>query len=146
MELTGFITKPLSLLIKAVYFLISIITINYNDAKGLQRTLQSVRSQSYQHFEHIVIDGNSDDGSKNVIQDAGDYLAYAISEPDKGIYNAMNKGISLSSGDWICFINSGDGFYESTSISKISSYWDKHSIYSMIYNIITPSHISRNYW
>lgn len=126
MELTGFITKPLSLLIKAVYFLISIITINYNDAKGLQRTLQSVRSQSYQHFEHIVIDGNSDDGSKNVIQDAGDYLAYAISEPDKGIYNAMNKGISVAKGQYLLFLNSGDSLAHEDVLAKVAPFLKSH--------------------
>jgi glycosyltransferase involved in cell wall biosynthesis len=88
--------------------LISIITINYNDANGLKRTIESVRLQSFNDFEHIIIDGDSDDGSKEVIQEKDEWLAYAISEPDKGIYNAMNKGIVAAKGDYLLFLNSGD--------------------------------------
>lgn len=87
---------------------ISIITINYNDAIGLEKTILSVLNQTYQEFEYIVIDGNSTDGSKDIILKYQDKLTYWVSEPDKGIYNAMNKGIQVAKGEYLLFLNSGD--------------------------------------
>lgn len=87
---------------------ISIITINWNNAKGLERTIESVVNQTYKNIEYIVIDGNSNDGSVDVIKKYADKLTYWISEPDKGIYNAMNKGALQASGDYSLFLNSGD--------------------------------------
>jgi glycosyltransferase involved in cell wall biosynthesis len=91
--------------------LISIITINYNDQIGLERTFSSVINQTYQEFEYIVIDGGSTDGSKNIIEKYQDKINYWISEPDKGVYNAMNKGILKANGEYLLFLNSGDEFY-----------------------------------
>ena len=71
----------------------SIITINYNNASGLKKTIESVMSQDYRDFEYIVIDGNSSDGSQDVLNNYRDRIAFALSESDSGIYNAMNKGI-----------------------------------------------------
>lgn len=88
--------------------LISIISINYNDAQGLQKTMESVLEQSYSHFEYIVIDGDSTDGSKEVIKKHQDKLSYWVSEKDSGIYSAMNKGIRASRGTYLLFLNSGD--------------------------------------
>ena len=88
---------------------LTIVTINLNDAKGLQKTLDSVWSrQSFSDFEHIVIDGASTDGSVEIIRKYADRLAYWVSEPDTGIYNAMNKGIVRAKGDYLLFLNSGD--------------------------------------
>ena len=88
---------------------LSVITINLNDAEGLQKTLRSVwERQSFTDFEHIVIDGASTDGSVEVIKKYADKLAYWVSEPDKGIYSAMNKGIVRARGEYLLFINSGD--------------------------------------
>src|SRR3954468_8744814 len=87
---------------------LSIITINFNNAAGLRKTMESVVSQSSQHFEYIVIDGGSTDGSAEVIQQHAGKLAYWVSEADNGIYNAMNKGILKASGDYCQFLNSGD--------------------------------------
>lgn len=87
---------------------ISIITINYNNMEGLNKTIQSVITQSYPHVEYIVIDGGSDDNSKSVIKTQEDRIAFWVSEPDSGIYNAMNKGIRTATGDYLLFINSGD--------------------------------------
>lgn len=88
---------------------LTIVTINLNDAKGLQKTLSSVwERQSFSDFEHIVIDGGSTDGSVEVIRQYADKLAYWVSEPDKGIYSAMNKGIVRAKGEYLLFINSGD--------------------------------------
>lgn len=90
---------------------LSIITINYNNAAGLEKTLQSVYSQTCREFEHIVVDGASNDGSVGMIekyaQKCTNFVRW-ISEPDKGIYNAMNKGIRMVSGDYIQILNSGD--------------------------------------
>ena len=87
---------------------LSIITINYNNAKDLEKTIQSVISQTYQNFEYLVIDGDSKDGSKDVIDKYRPNIHYKISETDTGIYNAMNKGIKASKGEYLLFLNSGD--------------------------------------
>ena len=98
--------------------LISIITINYNDKKGLEKTIKSVVNQSYTDFEYIVIDGGSEDGSKDVIAQFQDKIDYSISEKDNGVYNAMNKGIRNAKGQYLLFLNSGDEFYSSTVLEE----------------------------
>ncbi|CAL65540.1 glycosyltransferase family 2 protein [Christiangramia forsetii] len=90
--------------------LISIITVNLNDVKGMEKTLKSVFEQTWKTFEFIVIDGGSKDGSKELIESHDDKIDYWVSEPDKGIYNAMNKGIEISTGQYLLFLNSGDVF------------------------------------
>lgn len=90
----------------------SIITINYNNKKGLLNTLKSVVGQSYHDYEYIVIDGGSTDGSVEVIREYESHIDYWISEPDKGIYNAMNKGILQAHGEYLNFMNSGDSFHD----------------------------------
>ena len=97
---------------------ISIITINYNDCKGLKKTINSVISQTYEYIEYIVIDGNSSDNSLSIIEDNSKYIDYYVSEPDKGIYDAMNKGIKKATGDYILFQNSGDWLYNKYCIEK----------------------------
>ena len=91
--------------------ILSIITINRNNASGLEKTIRSVASQTFKNFEYVVIDGASTDGSEEVIRrleaSFGGRLKW-ISEPDRGIYNAMNKGIEIASGDYLQFLNSGD--------------------------------------
>lgn len=90
----------------------SIITVNYNNREGLRRTIESVVNQSYQDFEYIVIDGGSTDGSREVIQKYSEYIDYWVSEPDCGVYHAMNKGIKVAHGEHLIFMNSGDTFYD----------------------------------
>lgn len=87
---------------------LSIITINLNNASGLQKTIESVISQQSQAFDFIIIDGGSSDGSKAVIEKYRDKIHYWVSEPDRGIYAAMNKGIRVATGDYLQFLNSGD--------------------------------------
>jgi len=87
---------------------LSIITINYNNASGLRKTIESVLNQSSKDFEYIVIDGASTDASVDVIKEFEDKITYWISEPDNGIYNAMNKGIHIAKGEYCQFLNSGD--------------------------------------
>ncbi len=97
---------------------LTIITINYNNILGLRRTIESVISQPFNNYEYIIIDGGSIDGSKDVISDNSEKINYWISEPDQGIYNAMNKGIEKSNGEYLLFLNSGD-YLEKGILSKI---------------------------
>lgn len=97
---------------------ISIITVNYNNLEGLQKTIESVSSQTWQAFEHIIIDGGSTDGSVAYIESKSDRFAYWVSEPDKGVYQAMNKGIAQASGDYLLFLNSGDHFFSAKVLEQ----------------------------
>lgn len=97
---------------------LSIITINYNNLEGLQKTVESVVNQTWQEFEYIVIDGGSTDGSASYIESQKDNIDYWVSEPDKGIYNAMNKGIAKASGEYLLFLNSGDHLNDATVLKK----------------------------
>lgn len=99
----------------------SIITINYNNSQGLKQTIESVVSQSFSDYEYIVIDGGSKDGSKDVIEDFADRIAYWVSEPDSGIYNAMNKGVSKASGEYCLFLNSGDVLHSNNVLEQIAA-------------------------
>ncbi len=98
---------------------LSIITINYNNLIGLQKTIESVTDQTWQEFEYIVIDGGSTDGSATYVESQTDKITYWVSEPDKGIYNAMNKGIAKATGEYLLFLNSGDHFINSLSLQKV---------------------------
>jgi glycosyltransferase involved in cell wall biosynthesis len=91
---------------------LSIITINYNNLEGLKRTVESVVNQTWQEFEYIIIDGGSTDGSAAYIESQSAHFDYWVSEPDKGIYNAMNKGIAKATGEYLLFLNSGDHLYD----------------------------------
>ncbi len=93
---------------------LSIITINYNNLEGLQRTVESVVNQTWQEFEYIIIDGGSTDGSAEYIETQSNHFDYWVSEPDKGIYNAMNKGIVKATGEYLLFLNSGDHLNDSS--------------------------------
>lgn len=98
---------------------LSIITINLNDKDGLLRTIGSVASQTYSDYEFIVIDGNSTDGSKDVLKDYEHVITHSISESDTGIYNAMNKGIKLAKGEYLYFLNSGDELYSDSVLAQV---------------------------
>ena len=98
---------------------VSIITINFNNAAGLEKTIASVVNQTYPNIEYLVIDGGSDDGSELIAQKYIDNIAYFITEKDNGIYHAMNKGIAVATGDYVLFLNSGDCLIESEVIEKV---------------------------
>lgn len=100
---------------------ISIVTIVYNDVYGIRETVNSVLEQSYHNVEYIVVDGGSSDGTVDIIKDYSDRIFCFISEPDKGIYDAMNKGVKTATGEWIIFMNSGDCFFEKNTLEKIFS-------------------------
>ncbi|KQT15253.1 hypothetical protein ASG31_15085 [Chryseobacterium sp. Leaf404] len=107
--------------------ILSIITINYNNKNGLAKTVQSIGSQSRRAFEYIVIDGNSSDGSKNIIENNSEFINLWVSEPDSGVYNAMNKGIKMASGDYLLFLNSGDVLADDQVIENVLPLLDNHS-------------------
>jgi glycosyltransferase involved in cell wall biosynthesis len=98
---------------------LSIITIVYNNVRDIERTLLSVLNQSYAHIEYIVIDGASSDGTLEVIQRYQDKLSKVVSEKDAGIYDAMNKGLALASGDYVLFMNSGDELYAPNTVESV---------------------------
>ena len=112
--------------------LISVVTICYNAKNDLERTILSVLSQTYQDIEYIIIDGGSTDGTVDIIHKYSERLFYWISEPDKGIYDAMNKGMDRATGSWINFMNAGDTFCDNEVIKNIFGYNDL-SDYSVIY-------------
>ena len=91
--------------------MLSIISINLNNSQGLKKTIESVANQSYSEYEYIIIDGASEDGSIDIIKSHHDKITYWVSEPDTGIYNAMNKGIKHAKGEYCLFLNSGDSLY-----------------------------------
>lgn len=100
--------------------MISIITINYNNANGLKDTISSVLAQDYKNIEYIIIDGASSDHSKEIIEAHEEHVSYWLSEPDNGVYNAMNKGIKAAKGDYLLFLNSGDTFVDSSILSNVA--------------------------
>lgn len=100
---------------------LSIITVNLNNRDGLQKTIDSVVSQTFKDFEWIVIDGGSNDGSRELIERFADHITYWVSEPDKGIYNAMNKGIRVAQGEYLLFLNSGDWLYNGTVLERFAN-------------------------
>ena len=118
---------------------VSIITINFNNSKGLERTFKSVFEQTFQNFEYIVIDGQSIDGSKDLIKANSNKIAYWISEKDHGVYQAMNKGIQQASGEYVLFLNSGDHFTHERILEQTSKELDGTGIvYGNIFLIKLP--------
>lgn len=98
----------------------SIITVTYNAASVIAPTLESVREQTYSNYEYILVDGGSKDDTVAIAKASGIEFAHIISERDKGIYDAMNKGIALATGDYLCFLNAGDAFYAPDTLQTIA--------------------------
>lgn len=98
---------------------ISIITVVYNGYAFLEASIQSIISQTYAHKEYIVIDGGSEDGTVDIIQKYAAHIHYWVSEPDRGIYDAMNKGLQAATGDYVLFINAGDQLNTHITLSSI---------------------------
>lgn len=99
--------------------LITLVTVVYNGERFLEKTLLSVINQTYANVEYIIIDGGSTDGTLGIISQYAHAIDYWVSEKDNGIYDAMNKGVRLSLGEWICFMNAGDVFYSSTTLDDV---------------------------
>jgi glycosyltransferase involved in cell wall biosynthesis len=104
---------------------ISIITVCYNSAETIGHTLQSVREQTYEDIEHIVVDGKSTDNTLAIVAAKGSHVAKLVSEKDKGIYDAMNKGIALVSGDIVGFINADDFYASNTVLATVAASFQK---------------------
>ena len=99
--------------------IISVITICYNSELSIERTIKSVLSQTYPNIEYIIIDGKSSDGTNTIIQKYQDNISKYISEEDSGIYNAMNKGLTMAIGEWVCFMNAGDVFVDNQTVERV---------------------------
>ena len=98
---------------------VSVITVVYNAVELLERTIRNIRSQTYPNIEFIIIDGGSTDGTLDIINNYADLISYWISEPDKGLYDAMNKGLKAATGDFVWFINAGDLIYNKDTTALI---------------------------
>ncbi len=123
---------------------LSIITINLNNVAGLQKTMESVFAQTFSNYEYIIIDGGSTDGSKELIEKNAGRLTYRVSEPDNGIYNAMNKGIVKSNGEYLLFLNSGDYLFNE---NILTAFFEKGNHADIIYgNAILEKGIERTPW
>ncbi|RWY49266.1 glycosyltransferase family 2 protein [Mucilaginibacter gilvus] len=108
---------------------LSVITVVYNNVADIGRTLLSVLNQTHPAIEYIVIDGGSTDGTLDIINTYKSRIAKLITEPDKGIYDAMNKGLTLATGDYVIFMNSGDEFYAADTVEKVFATADDADIY-----------------
>jgi glycosyltransferase involved in cell wall biosynthesis len=104
---------------KAGQPILSVITVVYNNVADIEQTMLSVLNQTYFNIEYIVIDGQSTDGTIQVIEKYKDRLAKFISEKDKGIYDAMNKGLAVATGDYVLFMNSGDEIYATDTVANV---------------------------
>lgn len=116
---------------------VSVVTVCYNCVKDIEQTMQSVLGQTYENIEYIVIDGGSTDGTVDIIRKYADRIDYWVSEPDKGIYDAMNKGIAHATGDYINFMNAGDNFVSNETLENCfgENEYDADIIYgNAIYN------------
>ena len=98
---------------------LTVITIVYNNVHDIERTVLSVLNQSYENIEYLLIDGASNDGTLEILKQYEGRIGKLVSERDKGIYDAMNKGLSLATGDYVLFMNSGDEIYSSDTVEKI---------------------------
>lgn len=97
----------------------SVITVTYNAEAVVEDTIQSVIAQTYHHVEYIIVDGASTDGTLAIVERYRDRIARVVSEPDHGLYDAMNKGMRLATGDYLCFLNAGDSFHEDDTLQQM---------------------------
>jgi len=111
----------------------SIITVTYNASKVLDKTILSVISQTHNNIEYILIDGGSKDGTQDIIKRHETQISYWASEPDKGLYDAMNKGLRAATGDYVCFLNAGDVFKNEHSVAEIAKVAKKNTMPDIIY-------------
>jgi len=114
---------------------LSVITVTYNAEHTIERTLQSVHAQSYPHIEHIIVDGASTDKTLSLIQNSKFKIQNLkfISEPDNGIYDAMNKAAAMATGDYLCFLNAGDTFFGSYVVDLMMASIDENTAPDILY-------------
>jgi len=108
---------------------LSVITIVYNNAADIERTMLSVLNQTYPNIEYIIVDGPSTDGTLEIIKKYSGKISKLISEKDAGIYDAMNKGLAVATGDYVLFMNSGDEFYSGDTVAKVFAIAEGADIY-----------------
>jgi glycosyltransferase involved in cell wall biosynthesis len=108
---------------------LSVITIVYNNVRDIERTVLSVLNQSYSNIEYLIIDGASNDGTMDILRQYESRISKLVCEKDKGIYDAMNKGLALATGDYVLFMNSGDEIYASNTVERIFASGDDADIY-----------------
>lgn len=123
----------------------SIITITYNAASVIEPTLQSVLSQTYTNYEYMLIDGGSKDNTVAKAKASGIEFAHIVSERDKGIYDAMNKGIALATGDYLCFLNAGDAFYGPDTLQTIANAATREEFPDVLYGETAEVDDARNF-
>lgn len=115
---------------------VSIITVCYNSASTIEKTILSVASQTYKNIEYIVVDGNSKDATVAIIKKYENVITKWVSEPDKGLYDAMNKGVALATGDIIGILNSDDTFYNNTVLEEVAKFHTNNKVAASIGNIV----------
>jgi len=112
---------------------ISVITVCYNAAKTIEQTLESVLNQTYSFIEYIIIDGASTDGTLSLIEKYRDKISMLVSEKDKGLYDAMNKGLQQATGDYVFFLNADDLFYDNGVLEKLAEAANNHNFPDVLY-------------
>lgn len=118
---------------------LTVVTVTYNAEKTLERTLSSVQEQTYPYWEHLVVDGASVDGTLALIRkyaedrESGLHRLRWVSEPDRGLYDAMNKGIKMASGNYLCFLNAGDTFFSPDTVEKMMQSFDTNEPPDILY-------------
>jgi len=124
---------------------VSIVTPSFNSARTIQQTIDSVAQQNYPHLEYIIIDGGSTDGTQAILRANNHLIDYWVSETDKGIYDAMNKGIGLATGDVIAIINSDDYYVHSEVISRVIQQFNRSNVDSVYGDLqyVAPDNTSR---
>lgn len=115
---------------------ISIITVCYNSASTIEKTILSVAGQTYKNIEFIIVDGNSEDGTLEIIKKHDDKIHIWVSEPDRGLYDAMNKGLNMATGEIIGVLNSDDTFFSHTVLEEIAAFHTYNSIDASVGNIV----------
>jgi glycosyltransferase involved in cell wall biosynthesis len=110
--------------------------VSYNSERTIEKTIKSVIEQSYRNIEYIIIDGNSSDLTLDIIKKYDDFIFYYVSEPDNGIYHAMNKGIKVATGELVCILNSDDTLYNSMVIERMMEFYNNNCVDALIGNVI----------
>lgn len=119
---------------------VSIITVTYNAGATIRDTIESVLAQDYANIEHIIVDGASSDNTVEIVQSYGDRIAQFISEPDRGMYDGMNKGIKLATGDVVAILNADDFYVNSQVISTIVEQFEQHQVDSVFGDLVYVKH------
>ncbi|WNZ44013.1 glycosyltransferase family 2 protein [Leptolyngbya boryana CZ1] len=119
---------------------VSIVTVTYNAAATIRDTIESVLAQDYPNIEHIIIDGASKDNTVEIVQSYGDRIARFVSEPDRGMYDGMNKGIKLATGDAIAILNADDVYINSHVISTIVEHFQQQQVDSVFADLVYVKH------